>query len=291
MTVAILPATKRTSAINIDFIDVDGIRLRYAVRPGPGATPLLIFNGIGANLEVVLPFVEALPGREILIFDMPGTGGSPNTWLPRRFSGLARLAAHFLDRLGYSQVDVAGVSWGGALAQQFARQYQRRCRRLVLAATSAGAVMVPAKLSVLAKLVTPRRYLSPEYMKRAAPEIYGGDLRDRPELIGEHSARILPPTTSGYLYQLLAGLGWTSLWWLHRLRQPTLILAGSDDRLVPPINARLLALLIPSNRLHVIPGGGHLFMLHRLDVVVPLITDFLDKPDRASMRHSVAVRT
>jgi pimeloyl-ACP methyl ester carboxylesterase len=139
--------------------------------------------------------------------------------------------------------------------------------------------MVPARLRVLAKLATPQRYMSAEYMRRAAPEIYGGEFREHPDLIREHSARIVAPTTQGYLYQLLAGLGWTSLWWLHRLRQPTLILAGSDDRLVPPINARLLALLIPNNRLHIIPGGGHLFMLHRLETVVPLITEFLDSPD------------
>jgi poly(3-hydroxyalkanoate) depolymerase len=280
------PSAQRDAAVEIDYVDVDGTKLRYAVRPGRSALPLLLFNGIGANLEVVLPFVEAMPEREILIFDMPGTGGSPHSWVPRRFGGLARLAARFLDRLGYPRVDVAGVSWGGALAQQFARQYPRRCRRLILAATSAGALMVPAKPSVLAKLITPQRYLSREYMQAAAPDIYGGELRERPELVREHSGRIVPPSTQGYLYQLLAGMGWTSVWWLHRLPQPTLILAGSDDRLVPAINARLLALLIPNNRLHVIPGGGHLFMLHRLDVVVPLITEFLDRPAPAIRQTS-----
>jgi poly(3-hydroxyalkanoate) depolymerase len=288
MTARATPRSQPARSVRIDYVEVDGLKLRYAIRPGRGGTPLLIFNGIGANLEVVLPFIDAMRGREILIFDMPGTGGSPHSWMPRRFSGLARIAARFLDRLGYPRVDVAGVSWGGALAQQFARQHRRYCRRLVLAATSAGAVMVPAKLSVLAKLATPQRYLSAEYMRRAAPEIYGGELREQPELIREHSARIMAPTTQGYLYQLLAGLGWTSLWWLHRLRQPTLILAGSDDRLVPAINARLLALLIPNNRLHIIPGGGHLFMLHRLETVVPLITEFLDSPNpsRGALTHA-----
>ena len=284
MTAKAIPRPKSAVPLQIDYVDVDGVKLRYALRPGCGGTPLLIFNGIGANLEVVSPFIDAMAGREILIFDMPGTGGSPHSWIPRRFSGLARMAARFLDRLGYPEVDVAGVSWGGALAQQFARQYRRRCRRLVLAATSAGVVMVPAKLTVLAKLVTPRRYLSAEYMRRAAPDIYGGDLREQPELISAHSARIVAPSTQGYLYQLLAGVGWTSLWWLHRLRQPTLILAGSDDRLVPPINARFLAFLIPNNRLHIIPNAGHLFMLHRLDAVVPLIRQFLDSPERPKSR-------
>jgi pimeloyl-ACP methyl ester carboxylesterase len=74
-------------------------------------------------------------------------------------------------------------------------------------------------------------------------------------------------------------VGWTSIYWLHKLKQPTLVLAGSDDPLVPPVNARILSLLIPNNRLHIVPGGGHLFMLHCLDQVVPVIEEFLDATD------------
>lgn len=265
----------------IEFVDVDGVMLRVAVRPGRGV-PLLLFNGIGANLEVVFPFIAALRDREVIIFDMPGIGRSPLWLVPRRFGGLARLSNRLLDRLGYREVDVAGVSWGGAVAQQFARQYPQRCRRLVLAATSAGAVMVPGRPSALMKMTTPRRYLSPLYMQQAAGDIYGGEVRDHPELITAHSARIIAPRFLGYLYQLLAGVGWTSIHWLHKLRQPTLIMAGSDDPLVPPVNARILSLLIPNNRLHIVAGGGHLFMLHCLDEVGPAIREFLDAPDGAS---------
>jgi pimeloyl-ACP methyl ester carboxylesterase len=55
-------------------------------------------------------------------------------------------------------------------------------------------------------------------------------------------------------------------------------MAGSDDPLVPPANARILSLLIPNNRLFLVPGGGHLFMLYSLDIVVPMIREFLDAP-------------
>jgi poly(3-hydroxyalkanoate) depolymerase len=263
----------------IDYIEVDGVHLRYALQQHQGRTkgvPLLLFNGIGANLEVVFPFMEALDDKEILVFDVPGIGRSEMSWRPRRFTGLARLTAKLLDRLGYRQVDVAGVSWGGALAQQFARQYAERCRRLVLAATSPGSVMIPGRPSALSKMVTPQRYLSPVYMQNAAPEIYGGEARRAPHLIADHASRVIAPHVVGYLYQLFAGAGWTSIHWLHKLRQPTLILAGSEDPLVPPANARIIALLVPNNRLHIIPGGGHLFMLHSLDKVVPVIRDFLD---------------
>ena len=58
-------------------IELDGQYLRKAVRPGNSALPtLLVFNGIGANLELVFPFVEALdPDLEVIAFDVPGVGG------------------------------------------------------------------------------------------------------------------------------------------------------------------------------------------------------------------------
>lgn len=269
-------------APEVAYVEVDGVRIRYAIQRGRGGgTPLLVFNGIGANLEVVFPFMAALDGIECLAFDVPGVGGSGMSWRPRRFRGLARIAAHLLDRLGYREVDVAGVSWGGALAQQFAHQYPSRCRRLVLAATSAGAFMIPGHPRVLMRMVTPQRYLNRDYMRSAAAEIYGGELRRSPDRIAEFSARVKPPQSMGYAYQLLAGYGWTSVYWLHRLRQPTLVMAGSDDPLVPVVNARFLAWMIPNSRLRVIEGGGHLFMLFSIERVAPLIREFLEAPPPA----------
>ncbi len=143
------------TAIEIRDVDLDGQRLRAGIRRArDSTTPLLVFNGIGANLELVQPFVEALEGVEVVVFDVPGVGGSPAPTLPYRFTSLAWLADKLMKRLGYAtQVDVLGVSWGGALAQQFAHQFSSRCRRLILASTSAGAIMVPGKLSVLSKLI------------------------------------------------------------------------------------------------------------------------------------------
>jgi poly(3-hydroxyoctanoate) depolymerase len=260
----------------VEFVEVDGINLRIATQQGKIGLPLLLFNGIGSNLELCFPFMEALPDREIIIFDVPGVGKSEMSWRPRRFSGLARLANKLLDRLGYQGVDVIGVSWGGALAQQFARQYPDRCRRLVLAATSPGVVMVPGKPSALARMITPKRYLSPNYMQKAAGDIYGGEARRDPKLMSAHTSRIIAPQFMGYLFQLFAGMGWTSIHWLHRIRQPTLVMAGAEDPLVPPVNARIISMLMPNNRLVVIPGGGHLFMLHSLDKVAPVVQRFLD---------------
>src|SRR5262245_20562129 len=170
--------------MQISLLDVDGQILRVGIRRGDEARPpLLLFNGIGANIELIEPFLGAFDGPEVVVFDVPGVGGSPAPRLPYRPSTLARLSARLLDRLGHPQVDVLGVSWGGVLAQQFALQQTRRCRRLVLAATSPGHLMVPGKLTVLLKLATPRRYKDPDYMSRVAGDIYGGALRGSPALV------------------------------------------------------------------------------------------------------------
>jgi len=260
---------------HITTVEVGSQRLRVRIRPGKGkGLPLLICNGIGASLELVAPLVEALDGVETITFDVPGTGGSPRPPVPLRFSCLARLTAQMLDRLGYREVDVLGVSWGGGLAQQFALQYPERCRKLILAATSAGAVMVPGRLSAILKLASPRRYFEPAYLASIAPEIYGGDFRKNPELARElgHDGKL--PDWLGYHFQMFAVWGWTSIHWLHRLRQPTLVLGGSDDPLVPLINARVLAALIPKAQLHVV-DCGHLFLLTRAREVAPIIKQFL----------------
>jgi poly(3-hydroxyalkanoate) depolymerase len=263
--------------IDVRTIEVGRQPLRVATTRGPeGRPPLLLFNGIGANWRLAKPFLLALSKTAAIIFDVPGIGGSPLPPLPYRPSTLARLAARLVDQLGHRQVDVAGVSWGGGLAQQFAHQHGDICRKLVLAATSPGAIMVPGRPSVVLKLVTPRRYVDRAYMRSVAAEIYGGAFRDDPELISTHAQAMSGATSVGYLFQLLAMTGWTSLPWLWSIKQPTLVLMGRDDPLVPPINGRILAGLIPNARLELV-DDGHLFMVTRPVETAATIEAFLSE--------------
>jgi pimeloyl-ACP methyl ester carboxylesterase len=153
-------------------------------------------------------------------------------------------------------------------------------RRLILAATSMGGhTMVPGHPRVLMKMADPRRYTDPGYMKSIAPDIYGGDLRTSPEAIKLFTDHARGGDPRGYRYQIMAMLGWSSLPWLWRIRHPVLVMAGSDDPLVPLINARLHAFLLPHARLHII-NDGHLFLLTRAQETAKIIDDFLreDKP-------------
>jgi poly(3-hydroxyalkanoate) depolymerase len=262
--------------IAVRQISIGGQSLQVAIKHGSGKQPpLLLFNGIGANWELARPFLDALTGTTAIIFDVPGVGGSPRPLLPYRPSTLARLAAGLVAELGYAEIDVAGVSWGGGIAQQFAHQYPRLCRRLVLAATAPGATMVPASLSVLWKMATPRRYIDKDYMSKVAPDIYGGAFRKDRSAIASHADAMMHGAGNlGYFYQLLAMAGWTSLPWLWSLPQPTLVLMGSDDPLVSPINGQILARLIPNAELRMI-DDGHLFMVTRPAETATLIETFL----------------
>jgi poly(3-hydroxyalkanoate) depolymerase len=266
-----------SDAFEVRTIEVGSQSLRVAVRRGPkGRPPLLLFNGIGASLEFAKPFTRALKRTEAIIFDVPGVGGSPKPPGPYRPSTIARLAEKLLNQLGHRRVDVAGVSWGGGIAQQFAHQHYEMSRKLVLAATSPGAIMVPGSPRVLWKMATPRRYLDRDFMRRVAPEIYGGGFRHKPELVDALAEAMSGGSQTGYAYQILAMAGWTSLPWLWTLKQPTLILAGRDDPIVPLANGRLMARMIPNSRLEIL-DEGHLFMLTRPVESAAIVERFLEE--------------
>jgi poly(3-hydroxyalkanoate) depolymerase len=268
---------RRKQADVVTTVTAGGRRLRVAVRPGNGGgPPLLVCNGIGTPLEALAPFTAALdPAITVVRFDVPGTGGSAPTRLPYSVPWLAWLAGRMMTELGYRRFDVLGISWGGGLAQQIAVQYPRRCRRLVLVATSTGSLMIPARPRVLLHLSSPRRHRDPAHAARIAGTIYGGELRRRPELAAPVTRPYpAPASRRGYLYQLLASAGWTSLPWLPLVRQPALVLAGDDDPIIPLPNARLLAALLPAARLHVYPDG-HLGLVTRAAELAPVVSEFL----------------
>ena len=280
-------ASQRAAPETVRSMVIDGQPLRVAVRPAqtarpaaaagrPARPPLLLMNGIGASLDLLQPFADALsPQTAVIRFDVPGVGGSPLPRRPYRFTGLSRLVASLLTALGHQEADVLGISWGGGLAQHFAAFQRGRCRRLVLVSTATGALMVPARPAVLAQMITPRRYLDRQYLSRVAGDLYGGSAReDGARIAAQMHASSRVGSAQGYLYQLAAGAGWTSVPFLPFVRQPTLILSGDDDPLIPLANARLMRALIPGARLHVF-HGGHLGLVTEAAVLAPVVEDFL----------------
>jgi NAD(P)-dependent dehydrogenase (short-subunit alcohol dehydrogenase family)/pimeloyl-ACP methyl ester carboxylesterase len=193
-----------------------GLTVRARVQ-GEGE-PVLLLSGLGQPLEAWDPFIASLGPRRVVRVDSPGAGQSPTPLAPPSMASLASIAAAVLDAFDVEAADVVGFSLGGAVAQQLAHARPARVRRLVLVATSCGLGSTPGRWDWRDALDSPSR-----------------------------------PTRSADLLSALwpaAALAtWSSIPFLARLAQPTLVVCGRDDSVSPPGNARVLASRIPGARL------------------------------------------
>ena len=256
------------------YLTVQGQRL-WASLQGEGqghALPLLM--GFGGNLELWRPFRRALGTYETIAFDLPGMGKSAVSARVMRAPAVASMILALLDRLGYQTVDVLGVSMGGGLAQQLAHQAPERVRRLILCSTTVGTVVVPGDPRELLRLLRPSGAM--RSIESAASAALDDDLVRDPHMKADLAAMMLKlPGLRTQLAQLYAVSGWTSLPWIRGLHQPTLVMHGDHDRLLPLANGRLLNALIPHSTLHVVKGGGHLFLGFQAEEAARVTRGFL----------------
>ena len=266
-----------------ELVAVRGRRLRVRIRRAPAPTdpPLLVLNGIGAALDLLDPFVDALPAdRDVIRLDPPGVGGSPDVVLPYHLTTFAPVVGDLVTALGHDRVDVLGYSWGGELAQQLAVARPAQVRRLVLVATTTGALSVPASPRVLSRFFLPRWPDDPAAALAVAADLYGGTVRSHPERAAaalESIAGSLHRSRRGYALQLAATVGWTSLPVLRLIRAPTLVVAGDDDPIIPPLNATILGRGIPDARVVHHPSG-HLAIVTEAQELAGAVEEFLAAP-------------
>ena len=262
----------------IRFVDVDGVRLRTSVR-GSGP-PLLVITGLGASLDVAEPFERELVERgiQVVSFDAPGVGESTAYGWPRRMPGVA----------GTVRSDGGGAR---VRPDRRARGLARRCGRPAARSPGAEPRAPPragrhrpgarrrAGIARRRCSRSPRRAATTSRTTTGGSP--GGSTAAWPAPIrtcccaGRSPASSSPRRCADTSASSTPSRGWTSLPWLHGLRQPTLVLAGDDDPIVPSINGRILAWCIPGARLHVVRGGGHLFLLERPSEMAALVADFV----------------
>ncbi|HXY92922.1 MAG TPA: alpha/beta hydrolase, partial [Acidimicrobiia bacterium] len=219
-------------------VRVGSLSLRYSTS-GTEGRPLLLVNGLGANIEMWGPLRRALGARRTLAFDAPGTGASSTPLRPLTMRELGDVTLGLLDTLELCEVDVLGYSFGGAVAQEVARAAGAdRVHRLVLAATTCGWGALPGDPLALLALATPLRYyFGPA--TAAVTRVFG--YAAPTDFSRADAARLEhPPDPVGYCWQVLAALTWSSLPWLHEIGVPTLVLAAARDRMVHRSTARLL---------------------------------------------------
>lgn len=222
--------------------------LQIAMRVQGEGDPLLLINGMTRPMRSWDRFTRELHERTVVSFDAPGLGGSPTPPLPLSIPGLAALAVAVLDAAGLDAVDVLGFSHGGAVAQQVARDAPDRVRRLILVSTSCGVGATPGRRG------------------------------ETLHALGTPSAGGYPwpfPDPLGLLWQSLAFSSWSSIPFLGAIRAPTLVVCGAHDRIVPPINSRVLAGRIPDSSLVMLPGGHDLQRSTPASELARAVEDFL----------------
>jgi poly(3-hydroxyoctanoate) depolymerase len=260
-------------------VSIPGFRL--FVREWGEGVPVLLINGLGANLEMWGPAQEQLARTaRTIAFDAPGMGRSRTSPVVLPHPALAAMICRLLDALEVERCDVVGYSFGGTIAQQLARQAPDRVRRVALVGTSCGWGSVPATARAMALISTPLRYYSRRVLEETNHLLDGeSSNRESETWRSQADARLrYPPSLTGYTQQLIAGATWSSLHWVSTLRAPTLVLAGGQDQIVPPANGALLSHLLFESRLHLLPDEGHLMLFDPNSQAHDLLADFLSTP-------------
>jgi pimeloyl-ACP methyl ester carboxylesterase len=254
------------------------IELDYE-RSGSGPPLLTIMGMSGTALHWSEPFLEELrPHFDVIAYDHRGVGASTPLAGAVTIKQMADDAAALLDALELDSVHVLGVSMGGMIAQELALEHPQRVRTLTLGCTYCG-----GEGSVLAR---------PEDIQELAAAIMSGD-RERalragfainispaaaeadPELwtrmleLAERRAVAVPVVMA----QMQACMAHDTNARLEGLSMPTLVIHGSDDRLLPAANGELIAARVPGARLEILDGVGHMFWWEQPERSAELITD------------------
>lgn len=249
-------------------LTIEKLQLNVSIR-GQGS-PLLLLNGLGGLIRTFDSLRDDLMDYMTITLDVPGVGKSQMPSWPMRLTRHADLIAEMLKELGIEQVDVFGVSWGGALAQEVALRHPNMVRRLILAATSAGPVVLMKPADILDFFGK---------SKGTMPSKQAGIRNSIPALLRFGAMKgMLSLNPRTYYYQLAALVGWTSLLRLFRLRQHTLILTGDRDPLIHVYNAHILHRYIRRAELQVMKGEGHFFVFTSAKRTAQLLREFLSQP-------------
>lgn len=270
------------------FTEAPGFRMRYETH-GEGA-PLLLVGGLGSDLSEWLHQVPAFSPRFLVVaFDNRGAGESAVPPGPYATSQMADDAAALLSHLRLARAHVLGVSLGGMIAQEIALRHPGRVDRLVLACTSpGGGISERPSPGVLAAFVrTPSGDLEQE-VRRTIPYLYTERYRrERPGEIEAFVRRRLagPVSAEGHAEQLAAARGHAAGERLREITAPTLVIAGTADAIVPPVNSRRIAERIAGSRLVLLAGAPHRLFAENAEEFNREVLSFLSGPGPRERRR------
>jgi len=266
------------------FVEVGDARIHYQVSGPKRGEPIVLIMGLGWDMsgwEAMLPYLE---GYRVLRLDNRGAGLSDAPDKPYSIPRMSRDTVTVMDAAGMRSAHVYGASLGSMIAQEIALGHRQRVRSLILGCPSPGVISVPGSPGIIRLMLTRSQYTPEEAFRRAAPYLFHRALRQSPDLIEEALRRRLamPINPVGFRRQLQATMRWSSLARLPRLRLPTLVLHGDHDRLIPDINGRLIARLIPGAQFHSIKGAGHVYSTDAPGEAASVVIGFLESQTRVA---------
>jgi pimeloyl-ACP methyl ester carboxylesterase len=230
----------------------DGVQLWFELYGDPGSAPLLLLEGLGGDISGWRRNIPMLAKECFVVAcDHRGNGRSDDPKGPVSMGTYVRDALAVLDEVGVDRAHLYGQSFGGMVAIEAALTHPERVRSLILAATNAGpSRAIKVDPPAVPKGVPWRALYAPGF----------------PEAHPEHVADDLAAVAAGVQHQTGERRQWEAMQdfdvydRLRELRVPTLVLYGTEDRLVAPANAEVLAAAISGAELRWLAGAGH--MLH-----------------------------
>src|SRR5260370_14653339 len=256
------------------FVENQGARI-YWDELGSGA-PLLLIMGLGWPSYAWYRTRPVLSAKyRTIALDNRGVGQSDAPPGPYSMAQMPSTAAAVLTAAKVNAAHIFGVSMGGMIAQEFALQYPKKVRSLILGSTAAGgAQAVRAHQAALQVLMT-RSQNPDEFARAISPFI---DDRGTPVKRIEEDTEVRRkwyPTADAYFAQLQAIMAWEAYSRITHIAAPTLVIHGEKDQLVPAENGKMIAARIPGAKLVLIPNTRPNFVTHQTDATHAAILGFL----------------
>jgi 3-oxoadipate enol-lactonase len=241
---------------------------------------LLLIAGLGGGTWSWHGQVPYFRGTyRTITFDNRGAGRSsmpPGPYQMRQFAEDARC---LIDYLQVEKVFVLGLSMGGMIAQELALLAPQRIKALFLGCTHTGGPWrIPPATGVIELLVSNAGLSQKEMIEKNVPIFFSRACRkEKPEVIAAYcAAQLAAPEQPEYAFhaQLAAIRTFDSSERLGQLKIPTMVVSGSEDVLVPPENAEILAERLPRADVEIVPGAGHVLHVECRDLLNVLADRF-----------------
>ncbi len=253
-------------------IEANGTTIAFK-RSGSGA-PVVLIHGAEADHSMFDRFGAILARHfTVVAYDQRDSGATRNPAAPYGLDDLAEDAAGLIQALGYERAHVFGTSLGGVIAQVLATRHPQRVDRLVLSSTFRAGVPPPSiNPEAFSRIVALRAGLPGTAAEIAGYFFPAGHLAAHPEAVSLFSGGTRDEAQKGRRAGILARPVQSDL---GAIAAPTLVLAGAEDRLIPPAYTLSLAHEIANARTAIVAGVGHVATLQDPAAVAREVLAFL----------------